>query len=250
MTNTSTSLSHPAPATASPAQQRILERLWARGGSATAAELAEELNLHLTTVRFHLDHLCASGLVDSVSRKGSTRGRPRLHYFVTDHVPDPTTAGLLDVLAAAVAENPDALDTAIEAGRRWADTVPLSPGPPAEVLRMTAAHMGFAPRQGPPPGDADVETSLDLTSCPFRESARRSPDVVCRLHEVLFQSVLDRSLAGTCDSTSERGGDADTARTTTAHTVEVLPFVGESLCRIVLHASAHGDRPCARSRES
>ena len=79
---------------ASPVRRRIVDALVAvdpvddPAAARTAAELAAEVGLHVTTVRFHLDQLVAAGLVDvrgPAARAGA--GRPRKFYVARAGLP-------------------------------------------------------------------------------------------------------------------------------------------------------------------
>ena len=48
----------------------------------TAAQLAGHLDLHVSTVRFHLDQLVAAGLLHTSFERGVVAGRPRKEYAV------------------------------------------------------------------------------------------------------------------------------------------------------------------------
>ena len=92
-----------------------------RSTGLTAAELAERLNLHVTTVRHHLDRLVHADLVQTHSERTGV-GRPR-HRFTAHpgHLTEVKAPSAYKLLAEVLA---DALSSeapnASEAGRRWA----------------------------------------------------------------------------------------------------------------------------------
>src|SRR5690242_5141347 len=68
-----------------PARRAILRSLEdpgdrSDGHGRTAAQVAADLGLHVTTARFHLEQLVEAGLVTTALRRGSV-GRPRKVYL-------------------------------------------------------------------------------------------------------------------------------------------------------------------------
>ncbi|WP_368730807.1 helix-turn-helix domain-containing protein, partial [Sedimentibacter sp. B4] len=59
---------------------RLLAVLEAGGSPLTATELGAGVGLHVTTVRFHLEHLEQAGLVARDSGGDRSRGRPKVRY--------------------------------------------------------------------------------------------------------------------------------------------------------------------------
>ncbi|MEA5117721.1 MAG: helix-turn-helix domain-containing protein [Propionicimonas sp.] len=202
-------------ALASPVRQRVLELLAQTGTSLTTADLATSLGLHVTTVRFHLDHLERARLVERESRPTSRRGRPSIHYRATPHGPSEAPEQLISVLAEALGTHGS--EVALEAGRRWAARLDPPPGEPTTVLTETFARLGFSPQ---PAGEL-----IRLHSCPFRSAAREHPEVVCQAHLGLAQH-----LAGQAD----RSGRL---------TVALQPFAGPGLCLLTV---ARDESPTAR----
>ena len=79
----------PAAVLASPVRRRLLDALSHATATRhdptdpvglTAADLAEHVGLHVTTVRFHLDQLVAAGLVEASFHRSGSAGRPRKLY--------------------------------------------------------------------------------------------------------------------------------------------------------------------------
>src|SRR5665647_1283908 len=70
----------PASGTLGESRSRVLEILQDTGAQLGVNEVAAKLSLHPNTVRFHLDALVASGLVDSEPEENDLRGRPRMLY--------------------------------------------------------------------------------------------------------------------------------------------------------------------------
>lgn len=236
---------------ASPVRRRILEvlgtdrvssdrlssgRLGAEG--LTAAQLAKQLSLHVTTVRFHLDQLVAAGLVEASFHKHIGAGRPRKVYARVKG-PRPTVSShdsllLLSTLlteAFAVQGERQRAMSPDEAGRRWAvENVPAAPGEPAATPGQWIAKLGLAidvlsewgyePELTADAGGRDAR--IELTYCPFRELARQNTEVVCGIHRGLIAGTMARL------------GEPDT-------TVELHPFAEGERC--IARLQATGDRP-------
>lgn len=198
---------------ASPVRRAIVEDLGDEEASAsgrTAAELAERLELHTTTMRFHLDQLVAVGVLEARFVHGGGPGRPQKRFSLpaseqatTSHpgpaAPEPY-ALLAGVLAQAVAGGGED-STPEEAGRRWAreragvgapDDRAAPTGTPAadpvEGVQSLLRGWGYRARSSSP--EPDVH-EIHLHDCPFAELAREHPDVVCGLHRGLLRGALD-----------------------------------------------------------
>jgi predicted ArsR family transcriptional regulator len=191
----------------------------------TAGELASELDLHVTTVRFHLDRLERAGLVRSQFTTAFGVGRPRKVYAVTA---EPESLGdrewHLRMLAGLLSANFTTGVTPQEAGEQWIDeNVSLTSAAPATTPGAWIAKLGelidVLQRWGYSPElrttDGGQTARIDIVDCPFRDLARENPDVVCGIHRGLLTGVL-----------AQLGEDEVD--------VSLQPFVGPRLCRAVL----------------
>jgi predicted ArsR family transcriptional regulator len=198
-------------ALASRTRQRLLAVLAESDAPLDAAGIAASVELHLTTVRFHLDQLERAGLVQRETERRPGRGRPRVVFAAVTETADasPQTQ-LIDALASAVSATGDGQERAVLAGRQWADE--LAPGEsdvlPLATLIDVLDRFGFEPH----PDDLG---DIRLLACPFRGAARDHPDVVCGVHRGLIERTLDRA-----------GGDASAVR--------LLPFVQPELCIVAM----------------
>lgn len=222
-----------------------------RSSGLTAAHLAERLDLHVTTVRFHLERLERAGLIISRDERGGV-GRPRRHYTAHPGRLAEVTATdayrlLAEVLTGAMASGtPDAA----EAGRRWAldhaveltgyAPVPGSEHPartPGTWLAKVGAVVDVLDRWGYQPSvttiDAGRTAQLCLHHCPLRQLALDNPAVACGVHRGVIQGTL------------EALGERDTL-------VSLVPFVESDLCVAEVSTTTpfpdrHGpDRPTER----
>lgn len=189
----------------------------------TAAQLGALLELHVTTVRFHLDQLVAGGLVSAEFERGHGVGRPRKVYTVASGSleADIHDRGL-KILTGLLAESfGDGQVTPAEAGARWArqNMAPDTSGvahSPGEWLTKVGQMIDVLGEWGYTP---DLTTSeggrtcrIDLVRCPFLEMAKTNPAVVCGIHRGLIAGAM------------EQLGEPDTD-------VSLEPFVGPELCQ-------------------
>jgi predicted ArsR family transcriptional regulator len=212
-------------------RRRIIERLSAQPdpqsapSGLSAAELAAYLGLHVTTVRFHLDHLLRAGLVVADVERRAIAGRPRKLYAVPPAATEatersheqlalllarfwpadgnpalsPEAAGVQWALEHSVANSADAEPATTPGG--WLAKV----GGTVDLL----ARWGYHPVLTTSTGGRQVV--LELTDCPFLAAARIRPDVVCAIHRGLIRGSLDQV------------GEPSA-------TVTLRPFVGANRC--------------------
>jgi len=196
---------------ASPVRRLIVDTLVNRG-ELTASQLGEFLDLHVTTVRFHLDQLVAARILDARFVKNTGAGRPRKVYSVAP--------------GFGVQENGRPM-TPAEAGQRWAmDHVPreeLAPAASAgawlaKVGRMIDAlqDWGYTPDLTTTHGGRTAR--VELARCPFIDLARTNPAVVCGIHRGLIAGAM------------QQFGESDTR-------VSLEPFVQPHLC--LAHVTTH-----------
>lgn len=210
-------------------RDRVLRLVGAASGAVDAAELAERMNLHVTTVRFHLDALCEDGAVARTRIKRDGVGRPRTGYVAVRDRLD--YRSLAEILAMELGETAaERQERAERAGQRWADrilasedTAAESPAAPngsaagidecADRIAGIFARMGFgaeltAATEG---DDNDRRRTILLHACPVRDLARVHPEVSCAMHRGLLRGLLNAENAP--------GGSA-----------ELEPFVEPELC--------------------
>lgn len=215
------------------------DRLGAEG--LTAAQLAKQLSLHVTTVRFHLDQLVAAGLVEASFHKHIGAGRPRKVYArVRGPRPAVSEQESLLLLSTLLTEAFTAqterqrLLTPDEAGWRWAtQNVTGQSSDPAATLGQWIAKLGraidiltawgYEPELTADAGGRDAR--IELTHCPFRELARQNTEVVCGIHRGLIAGTMSQL------------GEPDT-------TVELHPFaVGERCIARLRSTAGAADNP-------
>ncbi len=162
----------------------------------SVAEVANALNLHVNTARFHLDGLVDEGLAERTSEPRDTRGRPRILYTSEGAPPGPRSYELLaEMLTGLVSTLEDGGSATVELGKMWGRHLIERPAPSERVdakearvrLESLLERVGFKPEAGPSGEGVEVR----LRHCPFREVAQKHTDVVCAIHLGLMQGALD-----------------------------------------------------------
>ena len=203
-------------------RRRVLALLRDSEEPCSVAQLARDLDVHVNTVRFHLDALAADGLIERADDAPRGPGRPPLRYRAR-RVMDPNGPRNFQLLAAILAEHfaaePDAPQRAIEAGQAWGARITSSSETPTchddAVARLVALldELGFQPETV-----TGAPARIALRHCPFLELADTRAEVVCPIHLGLMQGAL-------------RAMGADT-------TVEKLePFVEPDVCMAHAHSA-------------
>ena len=137
----------------------------------STAQIADSLDLHVNTVRPHLERMREVGLLDVRSSARGGVGRPQHLYSLASDAPSlglepspyPTIARMLVGLAASAGLDPEAIAAA---GREQGelDARPWSPGSPAvEALMTELDAMGF-----------DPEVAIDRADGAAAEAAARA----------------------------------------------------------------------------
>ncbi|MGE2692611.1 helix-turn-helix transcriptional regulator [Mycolicibacterium pulveris] len=200
---------------------RVLELVRAHDGAVDAAEIASQMGLHVTTVRFHLDALCDEQAIVRTRLPRAGAGRPRTGYLAVQERLDYRV--LAEVLAMELGRTEQIRrDRAERAGRRWVNRLASAPendagsNPTGDALDRVAAsaakvfaRMGFAPELVAPKRSRQRrEQVIRLHACPIRELARSHPEVGCGLHAGVLAGLV---------------GD-------TTMSAELEPFVEPELC--------------------
>lgn len=195
----------------------ILEALRSARDGLDTSQLAEHVDLHPNTIRWHLGLLADAGLVQETPERRHGRGRPSIVHRLTG---EGIARGrdeyrlLATMLTDVVAADDHGEARAYEAGRRWGRHL-REAEPDASIVQLLDQE-GFAAEQH---GDR-----VEMRRCPFYALAERSPQVVCTLHH----GIIDGALA-------EAGSE---------QTVEQLdPFVEPGLCIARLSATKRAAPP-------
>lgn len=184
-------------ALADPSRTRILAEL-ADAGPLDVRELADRVDLHVNTVRVHLNALADAGLVESETLPPEGRGRPRVAYRATAAAGDEGGRRyrlLAEILTALVARfGAEASEQLEEIGEAWGHYLVDSPPPFAglsdeqAVERLVAllAEIGFQPMLE----QQKRGRQILMRPCPFLELARSHQEVICPIHLGLMRGAL------------------------------------------------------------
>lgn len=204
----------------SPKQSEVLSTLQTFPQGARAAEIAQELGMHVNTARGHLDELVNAGAVRVVTAPSHGRGRPSLIFQV--RVPDNRSVAeeyvtLISVLVAALADkdqlNDFSSEQAREIGRAWAKATANSRGAEALApLYQTMRDMGFDPVTSVEQFAEEGRTTVQLHACPFVTAGIQPSPFVCAIHD----GYLDQAAA-------DSGGRLS---------LKLIPKAGNGVCRI------------------
>ncbi|GAB3982701.1 helix-turn-helix domain-containing protein [Plantactinospora veratri] len=175
----------------------VLAALRASPVPLSITDIAERLDVHPNTVRFHLDTLAGTGQVERVHAAAGRRGRPALLFRAR---PGMDPAGprnyrlLAGILAGSVATDPDALRRASEAGRAWGRKLAEPPAGASAATGDQAVDrlvellddLGFAPERRVTAGGRQI----GLRHCPFLDLVQTEAQVICQVHLALMQGAM------------------------------------------------------------
>lgn len=211
-------------ATLTPARRRVLELVAALRPPVPTADLADAVGGHPNAVRRPLDELLRQGLIRAEAVPSVGRGRPRRGYRLTPagrRALDGTAHDYADLVAAMASYLVGMGEPAAQAnriGRRWREArtdLPSPPGAtPSELVESELADLGFGPEVAPPrPGAPDAAAQIRLRTCPYLNTARAHPTIVCEIHRGYLQNLAEQV-------------GADTAT--------LLPFADDGACLLLL----------------
>lgn len=164
--------------------------------SLSVAEVAEAMDLHVNTARFHLDGLVADGLAERTTEPRETPGRPRILYTSEGPSPGPRSYELLaEMLTGLVSSMDQAGPATVELGKAWGRHLVERAAPSERVdaqeavvrLNRVLDAVGFRSEVR----DTDEGLEVRLHHCPFLEVASKHTDTVCAIHLGLMQGALD-----------------------------------------------------------
>ncbi|GAB09637.1 hypothetical protein GOARA_044_00110 [Gordonia araii NBRC 100433] len=174
------------------ARQRdhVLATVEAAAEPVDASYVADTLDVHVSTARFHLNKLIDEGLVEAVALPATTVGRPRTGYSSTVAKPD---VRLVALLVETLGDDEESRRrAAVEIGRRWADPITEEPGDeipdPVTTAEAALAKLGFVVRSA---ASVFGEHELSICSCPLRDITRADPAV----SQAIVEGALRQALA-------------------------------------------------------
>jgi predicted ArsR family transcriptional regulator len=170
-------------------REAILEALSSAPDGLDTNQLAERVDLHPNTIRWHLGRLTDAGLVQATPKRRHGRGRPSIVHRLTG---DGIARGrdeyrlLATMLTDVVAADRAGEARAYEAGVRWGRH--LQRAEPGASLAQLLDQEGFAAEQH--------GAELEMRRCPFYALAESAPQVICTLHHGIIDGVLDEAGSG------------------------------------------------------
>ena len=158
------------------------------------ANIADSLDLHVNTVRPHLERMRDVGLLEVHTASTGGVGRPQHRYALASDAPAlglepplfPLLARMLLKVAADVgADAGDACDAGCDQGRHAAHAYG---GTDTTLALLTELDkLGFDPEL-----EVDDDTvTVGFAHCPFRDLAEVNPELVCGVHQGMVQGFVD-----------------------------------------------------------
>lgn len=200
-------------------RERVLAAIRTSAAPLSIEELAESLDIHANTVRFHATGLEEEGLVAVGRQPTGGRGRPRIVYAPTDlgvrsgKRNYQFLATLLLEHLVATSDQPEIAARA--AGRAWgAELAAGQTGSGRDLSRVVVdilAELHFEPVPEPRSRPRQVW----LNNCPFREAVDAHQQVVCSLHAGMLDGLTAHRAQG----------------------VELVPSQGQEACLVRLSSA-------------
>lgn len=171
---------------------KVLGLLRAAADPVDVRSVADTLQIHVTTARFHLEVLEAQGYVRRIGGRPAGAGRPRLTYELAPRL---DYADIVSLFAAhlggtAVEREQCAERIGADLARRVGMDRPRNETTAGDLVVATLSELGF--RTSSVLSSFDTVT-VQLCTCPLAEVAETAPEVVRGIQRGLIQEVLDRN---------------------------------------------------------
>jgi len=170
---------------ADPVRLRVLRHL-AESGRATARELADAAEVHVNTVRPHLQALESAGVIRTDRAASEGPGRPAVDYLLSDAavVGDTDFRRLAELLTTTLARLEPSDEELRRTGADWGRYLLGRPGAGDVRSRLPAVlgELGFAATV--------TDDGVELSGCPCPLVSPERPDIVCRLASGAIEGVL------------------------------------------------------------
>lgn len=180
-----------------PTRARVLALLQSSGAAMSVTDVADQLELHKNSARFHLDALVQSGFAERSVEATGLQGRPPLMFTATDNSPTMSNVHLLELtdvlLTSFVAPSPDAHARAEQAGHDWGSNLVAAEGVTPEVaFDELVRHLGQRGFTTVLEGD-----TMTFTRCPFRNTVSPATlPLLCTMHRGFLNGYLSASDTG------------------------------------------------------
>jgi predicted ArsR family transcriptional regulator len=170
----------------------------------TVDVVAKRVGLPANAARFYLESLVDAGLATRESQNRTTPGRPKVAYHGTlpnqAHEREQGYRLLAEIMAASVAQmNTEAGEWMYQVGCEWGRFITSRPdvdevASEEEILQQLLDKLDalwFAPE-----AVEDDPQKIVLYNCPFLDSSRRYPQVLCQLHAGMINGSLEEMKSG------------------------------------------------------
>ncbi|MDV3124155.1 helix-turn-helix domain-containing protein [Mycobacterium sp. 21AC1] len=171
-------------------RQRVLGVLRNADGPVEVQQIADALQIHVTTARFHLSTLEEQGMVRRGGVRGRGVGRPRLTY---EMVPRLDYADIVALFATHLGGTPEEREArALRIGADLSHRVRLArvrdETSITDLVIVTLGELGFQVRSVL---NSFGEVTVQICTCPLAEVAVDAPEVVRGIQQGLIQEVID-----------------------------------------------------------
>ncbi|BBZ17562.1 helix-turn-helix transcriptional regulator [Mycolicibacterium gadium] len=172
-------------------RQKVLGLLQSAAGPVDARHVADSLQIHITTARFHLTTLEDQGYIRrGGGAKVARAGRPRLTYEVAPRL---DYADIVSLFAAHLGGTVEERERrALRIGADLAHRVRVARERDettiADLVVATLSELGFQVRSVL---NSFGEVTVQLCTCPLAEVAATAPEVVRGIQQGLMQEVVD-----------------------------------------------------------
>jgi predicted ArsR family transcriptional regulator len=171
-------------------RQRVLGLLRAADKPVDAHHVADALNIHVTTARFHLGTLESQGVIRRGGATAGRVGRPRLTYEPAPRLDYADIVALFATHLGGTAEEREAraLRIGADLARRVRLTQTCRDSSVTELVVAALTSLGFQIRSVV---NAFGELTVQICTCPLAEIAVDAPEVVRGIQQGLIQEVID-----------------------------------------------------------
>jgi predicted ArsR family transcriptional regulator len=171
-------------------RRRVLGLLRTATSPVDAHHVADTLDIHVTTARFHLGTLESEGVIRRGGPTGSGVGRPRLTYELTPRL---DYADIVALFATHLGGTPEerearALRIGADLARRRRLTETCQGSSITELVVAALTALGFQVRSVV---TGFGELTVQICTCPLAEIAVDAPEVVRGIQQGLIQEVID-----------------------------------------------------------
>jgi predicted ArsR family transcriptional regulator len=179
-----------------PTEARLVALIRAAQAPLDTATIARRLALHPNGVRVQLQRLESRGVVERDTARGEV-GRPRALWRLTPraiaeadlpHTGWAMARSLARAIPATSARLREVEDAGTEMGRELTGYLGQATGGDArKALGNALEALGFEPRRT----DDGRRARYRLMTCPYADTVRENPTVVCTLHRGIVRGVLE-----------------------------------------------------------